>query len=417
VTLIAACNTFFAECDIGESMKRSIRLTLALSASAVAAAAAWRHFVMAAPPSDLTPLFDGTDAARPHVAVSLVPIVTGLSQPTDVQFPPGRDDLMLVLEKGGTIRAVTVADGRATPWLEVSVRTAGEEGLLGLAFHPRFAENGRFFLDLVTTEDGQDVTHVEEWTVKPGGDLRAAKPERKRVLLVQPQPYTNHNAGQLQFGPDGKLYVGLGDGGSANDPHGNGQNPGVLLGKMLRLDVDGPSLVPSDNPFVGREGWRPEIWAYGLRNPWRYAFSPDGRLVVADVGQNLWEEIDVVGRGDNLGWARREGRHCFPPDTKCSSEGMVDPIHEYGRDEGLSITGGVFVTGDAVPALRGKYLFADFGSGRFWAIDVPKGVQKVDTVQSLGRWPVTPTAFGRDAKGDAYVADFARGIVYKLAKP
>jgi glucose/arabinose dehydrogenase len=213
------------------------------------------------------------------------------------------------------------------------------------------------------------------------------------------------------------LYVGLGDGGAANDPQDNGQKPGALLGKMLRLDVDGASLVPSDNPFVGREGWRPEIWAYGLRNPWRYVFAPDGRLVVADVGQNLWEEVSVVGRGDNMGWARREGAHCFPPKRQCSAEGMVDPIHEYGREEGISITGGVFATGDAVPALRGKYLFADFGSGRFWAIDLPKGVQRVDTVHSLGRWPVTPSAFGRDAAGNVYVADFARGIVYRFVSP
>lgn len=361
--------------------------------------------------------WDGPDARRPRVAVTLEPVAWGLEQPTDIQFPPGRSDLMFVLEKTGAIRVLEPGAGAGEPWLKLEVLTASEQGLLGLAFHPRFVENGRFYLNLVTRDaaDEHDVTRVEEWAIPAGADPRASKPSRRRVLLEVRQPYQNHNAGQLAFGPDGKLYVGLGDGGWRADPGGHGQNPGTLLGSMLRLDVDGPDLVPADNPFVGRPGHRPEVWAYGLRNPWRYAFSPDGRLVVGDVGQDRWEEITVVGRGENHGWNRREAAHCFPPDTKCSARGLVDPVHEYGRDEGASVTGGVFYGGAAIPALRGRYVFGDFVSGRLWAFELPPPGQKVDTVYALGRWRLTPSTFGRDAAGEVYVADFARGIVYRLA--
>jgi glucose/arabinose dehydrogenase len=242
------------------------------------------------------------------------------------------------------------------------------------------------------------------------------------VLLEVEQPYQNHNAGQLVFGPDGMLYVGLGDGGFRDDPKGNGQNPGVLLGKMLRIDVNGsddkaPYRVPPDNPFIGKPGFRPEIWAWGLRNPWRYSFDPQGRLIVADVGQDRWEEIDIVQAGDNLGWQVREGFVCARKDPQnCEPTGMTDPFFVYGRQDGASITGGYVYSGSRVPALRGLYVFGDFVSGRLFALALPaERTTRIAEPIALGHWPLLPSTFGRDANGELYVATFANGDIYRFA--
>ncbi|HHO50385.1 MAG TPA: dehydrogenase, partial [Deltaproteobacteria bacterium] len=225
-----------------------------------------------------------------------------------------------------------------------------------------------------------------------------------------------HDAGQLAFGPDGMLYVGLGDGGFRNDPLGAGQDRSTLLGSMLRLDVRTPGryAVPDDNPFVGIAGVRPEIWAYGLRNPWRYSFTPDGRLVVADVGQNTWEEIDLVSRGDNLGWSLREGSSCFEPPKGCPTVDLTDPIYTYGRKDGGSVTGGVVWT--APGPLQGRYLFGDFSTGRLWALRLPQpgAAAGQAEVTALGRFDLRPSAFGRAPDGRVWVAGFARGAIYQI---
>lgn len=377
------------------------------------------YSVQAAPP-DLRAEFTGKDAARPRLDIALTAVASGLSQPTDIQFVPGDPQLMVVLEKKGAARWFDLATGQSGALLQIAVRTASEEGLLGLAFHPRFQENGLFYLNYVTQRsDGTDITRVAEWGVPPGADLRGSAPTERRVLLEVDQPYQNHDGGQVAFGPDGLLYIGMGDGGYRADPHDHGQNLGTLLGAMLRIGTDASGsfayTIPADNPFVGRPGARPEIWAYGLRNPWRFAFDPKGRLIIADVGQDAWEEVSLAARGDNLGWRLREARHCFNPKTGCPTDGLVDPIYEYGRDEGQSITGGYVYGGARLPALSGRYVFGDFVSGRLWAIALPDaaGGPLVEAT-SLGRFGILPSTFGRDASGELYVADFQSGRILRL---
>ncbi|MEZ4470736.1 MAG: PQQ-dependent sugar dehydrogenase [bacterium] len=368
--------------------------------------------VAGAPPLD-APTFTGLDARRRRIAVDLVPVAEGIDQPTDIQAIPGQPGTLAVLTKTGAALRVNVAARKVHPWFTVPVESRSELGLLGLAFHPRYAENGRFFLNY--SPAGALKTRVEEWVDGP-------RPAPVRVILEVDQPYANHDAGQLAFGPDGMLYVGLGDGGAADDPHGHGQNTRTLLGSMLRLDVEdraAPYRVPPDNPFVGHPTARPEIWAYGLRNPWRYAFAPDGRLVVADVGQDLFEEITIVGRGENHGWNRREADHCFPPGQACSAAGMVDPVYTYAHaDDGSSVTGGAVYTGTEIPDLKGKYVFADFVSGRLWALDLPADRAPVAAAQAhaLGAWPINPATFGVGHDGSLYVGDFRGRRILKLVR-
>lgn len=354
--------------------------------------------------------------ADPAARIELVPVATGFSQPTDLQFVPGSDRLAIVLEKEGKARLGRLAKpgeppATAFPTLfERKVRTASELGLLGLAFHPKFTSNGLVYVNYNPAE-GTRRTRISELRLTLGKNMADGASD-ERVLLEVEQPFDNHDGGQLAFGPDRMLYIGLGDGGAGGDPQGHAQRLDSLLGKMLRIDVDrrdGAYGIPKDNPFVGKPGARPEIYAYGLRNPWRFTFDPEGRLIVADVGQNKWEEIDLVHSGDNLGWNVREGRHCFLPATDCPTQGLVEPIYEYGRDVGHSITGGVVPTGSAAKRLAGRYLFADFVDGRFFALALPKG-----PAEPLGKLPVMPSTFGRDAAGDAYVADFGAGVIHAI---
>lgn len=355
----------------------------------------------------------GLDTKRAQIAVALNPVLKA-DQPTDIQAVPGLD-LLIVLEKGGKARWFEPKSGKAGAWFDVTVNTRSEQGLLGIAFHPKYRENGRFLLNYNLDVDGKRVTRIDEWTGGP--DPRTAKATRVRTVLEVGQPYANHDAGQIIFGPDGMLYVGFGDGGAANDPHGHGQNLNTLLGAMLRLDVDSkqPYAVPKDNPFVGKAGARPEIWAYGLRNPWRYSFAPDGRLVVADVGQNTWEEITIVGKGENHGWATREAHVCFPIGETCQQGAMVDPVYAYPRADGNSVTGGYVYTGSKIPQLKGKYVFGDFGSGRIWALDLPKAATRVpeEKAIALGRFGINPSTFGVGNDGALYVGDF-RGRILEI---
>ena len=372
--------------------------------------------------NELKPAFDGPDGAKSKVVLQLKPVVKGLKQPVDLQFVPGQPDTLVVVQKSGQAVWISLSDpSERGVFLDAKVVTASEQGLLGLAFHPEFQKTGKIYTNATVKEGGREVSQIVEWHIPPGSELRKANPKVSRVLMDVEQPYQNHNAGQLAFGPDGHLYIGWGDGGLAGDPKGHGQNTMTMLGAMLRIDVNSPGAggkpyaIPGDNPFVGKDGYLPEIWAYGFRNPWRYSFGAAGELIVADVGQDAQEEVTVVQRGENHGWKIIEGRRCYDPRQDCPTDGLAKPVHVYGRHDGTSITGGYVYQGQAIKKLKGQYVFGDFVSGRIWAIPV-KGQRAVETreVLALGKWPVLISSFGRDAAGELYLADFGAGRVLKL---
>ncbi|MEX2542306.1 MAG: PQQ-dependent sugar dehydrogenase [Trueperaceae bacterium] len=344
-------------------------------------------------------------------------IASGLQSPTAIVDAGDDSGRLFVLEQPGRIRII--ADGQLLPEpfldLSGSISDGGERGLLGLAFHPDYAGNGRFFVDY-TDPNGHTV--VARYSVSADDPNRADSESAAEVLRVE-QPYANHNGGQLGFGPDGYLYVSLGDGGAGGDPHDHGQNPATLLGTLLRLDVDAaePYAVPADNPFVDNDDARPEIWAYGLRNPWRFSFDREtGDLWIADVGQNVWEEINLQaagsGGGENYGWNVMEGAHCFEPSEGCDREGLVLPVIEYDHDQGCSVTGGYRYRGSALPGLAGVYVYADYCSGEIW------GASPNDeggwTSESLLQSGVRVSAFGEDESGELYLADHGGGAIYRL---
>lgn len=357
------------------------------------------------------PRFSEKDQARTSVAIHLESVLTGSSQPTDMVFFPNSNTEGLVLEKSGALKRFDIESNSLTTIVELQVPTESEQGLLGIALHPNFLETGRMFLHTSAKVDGNKTGLVSEWSYLD------ATATRSHTVLEVTQPYANHNGGTIAFGPDGYLFIGLGDGGWRGDPHNHGQNGATLLGSMLRIDVDAerPYGIPPDNPWTNDPAVADEAWAIGLRNPWKFSFAPDGRLVVADVGQNAWEEVSVVEPKDNLGWKTREARHCFPPDEPCDSDGLIDPIYEYARDEGKSITGGYVATSSNVPQLKGQYVFGDFVSGRLWAIPIPQD-RSGPPVQAtaLGQWPFLPSTFGRSADGTLFVADFGTGTVYRI---
>jgi glucose/arabinose dehydrogenase len=348
----------------------------------------------------------------------------GFSGPVLVAAPPGDTTRLFVVEKTGTIRIMTRAGAlRSRPFLDISARvsTGSEQGLLGLAFHPSYASNGRFFVDYT---DRSGDTRLVEFLVSSNPDSASAT--EKEILFVD-QPYANHNGGHLVFGPDGRLYFGLGDGGSGGDPGGNGQNLGALLGKILRLDVDAasPYAVPSDNPFVGRAGARGEVWSYGLRNPWRFSFDADnGDMLIADVGQDAWEEVDYepAGQGGrNYGWNRLEGTHCFPPGSSCNPSGLIMPVTEYDHSAGCSITGGYVYRGIDLPELRGTYFYGDYCTGivRSLRIMDSHASQELDWTSALrtrtGGAMDGLSSFGVDGLGELYLV-LLGGEVYRLAR-
>ncbi len=292
---------------------------------------------------------------------------------------------------------------------------SSEQGLLGLAFHPDYAGNGLFFVNYTDLEGNTVVARFAA-----SGDPNRAEPGSEVVILTLNQPAVNHNGGHLAFGQDGYLYVGTGDGGGAGDQYANGQNGKTLLGAMLRLDVDGeaPYTVPGTNPFVGRPDVRDEIWALGLRNPWRYSFDRlTGDLFIADVGQNQYEEVnfqpaDSAG-GQNYGWPMMEGRNCYPADRPCERTGLTLPVLEYDHSRGCSVTGGYVYRGQEFPILTGIYLFGDYCSGRIWGL-APAG---------NGDWQVAELAqvdgqlssFGENERGELYLLDMGRGEILKIA--
>jgi glucose/arabinose dehydrogenase len=292
-----------------------------------------------------------------------------------------------------------------------------EEGFLGLAFHPRYKRNGYFFV-YYTTVDAENTSVISRFRVSDT-DPNRADPASEREILRIDQPYWNHNGGTLEFGPDGQLYIGLGDGGDTNDPHGHGQNLKSWHGSILRINVDGEQAtytVPEDNPFVGRKDARPEIWAYGFRNVWRLAFDDEtGRLWAADNGENLWEEINLVRRGGNYGWNLREGRHKFFPHGSGPRDDLIEPIWEYHHKIGKSIIGGRVYRGRRVPSLHGAYLYGDYVSGDLWALwydDQRKTVTANRELQGNGMPVIT---FGEDERGEVYFTTLmSGGVVYRF---
>ncbi len=350
-------------------------------------------------------------------AIELELFLDGLSSPVYLTHAGDGSDRLFVVEQRGTIRVYEQGALRAQPFLDIRdrVRFGGERGLLSVAFHPQYAENGRFFVNYTRQPDGATV--VAEYRVSDHPN--AAERGSERVVLVIEQPFPNHNGGQLQFGPDGKLYIGVGDGGAAGDPLGHGQNLNTLLGALLRIDVDGqePYTLPMDNPFVGQVGARGEIWAYGLRNPWRFSFDRcTRRLLLADVGQDRWEEVDLIEKGGNYGWNVMEGVHCFRPPTGCRTEGLELPIAEYDHSRGCSITGGYVYRGTRIPGLIGRYVFGDFCSGRIWALTpLAPDAWRADEwrMDELLDTPLNISSFGEDEAGELYVLDL-NGAIYRF---
>ncbi|TNV75078.1 hypothetical protein FGO68_gene14610 [Halteria grandinella] len=282
-----------------------------------------------------------------------------------------------------------------------------EEGFLGLAFHPKFKENGYFFV-FYTPKNAKLTNIVSRFKVS-ADDPTKADPASEVEILRYEKPYWNHDGGTVAFGPDGYLYVTHGDGGSGGDPHENGQNLETLLGKVLRIDIDGAAngknyAVPADNPFVGKDGVRPEIWAYGIRNIWRMAFDKEtGTLWAGDVGQNLWEEIDIITKGGNYGWNLREGLHPFGPKGVGPQADLIDPIWEYYHfDTGKSITGGTVYRGSLLPELTGAYLYADYVTGRIWALKYDEAKKRVVENRPIETQNLPVLSFGMDEKGEVY---------------
>ena len=358
-----------------------------------------------------------SSSAPPTLALKM--LVAGLTNPLDFATAKDGTGRLFVVEQGGTIRIIQRRALLPGPFLNITnlVESSGEEGLLGLAFHPLYKTNGRFFVNYTRRVNGQLQTVIAEYHVS-STDPNKADPRRKKILVID-QPFDNHNGGQLAFVPDKFLYIALGDGGSVGDPLGNGQKLGTLLGKLLRINVDSgtPYVILPDNPFVGNPSARGEIWAYGLRNPWRFSFDRGGthRLFAGDVGQDNYEEVDIIRRGRNYGWNIMEGFHCYPPPTaNCDMMGLTTPIAEYSHSLGEAVIGGYVYRGSAMPALQGVYVFGDYLSGKVWGLrEVLPGTWQRVLLLSSGK---IISAFGQDASGELYLLDYTNGIVYRLVQ-
>lgn len=336
--------------------------------------------------------------------------LTNLAQPDDGQSH------IFVTEQGGLIKVFSNDQETESTqvFLDISDRVSeigNEEGLLGLAFDPDYRDNSYFYVYYSAFSPRRSV--LSRFSLDPDNP-GSADPDTELIILEIPQPFSNHNGGQLAFGPDGYLYIGLGDGGSRGDPQRNGQNTGTLLGSIIRIDVSGSSAdqtyrIPPDNPFVGIEGAKEEIWAYGLRNPWRFSFDLEsGLLWVADVGQNEWEEIDLVERGLNYGWNIMEAEDCFSPSTGCDTSGLELPVIAYDHDDGCSVTGGYVYRGSALPSLQGAYIYGDFCSGKIWGLRYDG--QSITEHRLLVDSDLEITSFGRDLADNLYILSRNTGI-------
>jgi glucose/arabinose dehydrogenase len=359
-----------------------------------------------------------TSLTGPNISIGTV-VASGLNHPVALAHPGDASRRLFVVEQAGRIRIIQNGALLPAPFLDIAGRvlSGGERGLLGLAFPPGYETKGHFYVDYTRQPDGATV--IARYTAS--GNL--ADPNSEQPLLTIPQPFANHNGGQLAFGPnDGFLYIAMGDGGSAGDPNDNAQNLNSLLGKILRIDVESgtaPYAIPPSNPFASSATARGEIWDFGLRNPWRFSFDrANGDLYIGDVGQNAFEEIDFEASsspgGLNFGWRCKEGLHDFNFTGNCPSSTLVDPIAEYGHDLGISVIGGFVYRGAQNPFLAGRYFYGDFGSGRIW------GIAKANLTPTTWLSPTVElvsglslTSFGEDDQGELYLAEYA-GTVRQL---
>lgn len=408
-----------------------MRITIRVAAAALTAALLWPT---------------GPSAAVPPQILRVVPYASGFTSPVGIVQDPTDSHVQFVIEQFGRIR--TVVDGVVQPTdflnLSGSIVAGGEQGLLGLAFPPDAATSRRFYVNFTTNApDGATVVARFTRSANPriadtGSrfDLQWSTDPQFGDLKYIPQPAVNHNGGCLQFGPDGYLYIGMGDGGGGNDPDNNGQKASSLLGKILRIDVSGNDpqgfVVPSDSPFKNTTGFRPEIWDVGLRNPWRFSFDDvalggSGALIIGDVGQNRFEEVDYEPRGRggrNYGWRMKEGLHdniagaaLFTP--------LISPIHEYDHTTGQSITGGYMYRGSLIPELRGRYVFGDFSTGRIWSFAVATNasgegalIDLVDHTSAL-QSPVprlNVSSFGVDSGGELFAVHYFAGVIFRIVR-
>ena len=339
--------------------------------------------------------------------------------PVEIVHAGDGSNRLFVLEQSGIIRVFpnnpNVAKADTFMNIKSKVLSGGELGLLGIAFHPDYKNNGYFYLDY--TADNPRRTIIARYQVDPNNPNKGDAAS-EQVLLEINQPYTNHNGGKIAFGPDGYLYISMGDGGSGGDPENRAQNRSSLLGKMLRIDVNNTAngknyALPADNPFVGNQnGYSEEIYAWGLRNAWKFSFDPEtGWLWAADVGQGKWEEISLIEKGRNYGWRIMEGKHCYNPSTNCDTTGLVQPIWEYSHSLGVSVTGGYVYRGTALPGLNGKYIYGDFGSGRIWALEYDGESSPINT-QILQDQP-SVASFGVDQNNEIMFSSF-NGSIYRI---
>jgi glucose/arabinose dehydrogenase len=349
--------------------------------------------------------------------------VNGLDQPVDLQAAPGDTNRLFIVEKTGTIRVFAGDSLVPRVFLDISSRVSNgsEQGLLGLAFHPQFQTNRRFYVDYT---DRTGDTHVVEFLAAATLDTASAT---EREILFVSQPASNHNGGQVAFGPDGYLYIALGDGGGGGDTYHNGQNLGSLLAKLLRVNVDAgsPYSIPPDNPFVSQPGAKGETWDYGLRNPWRFSFDRlNGDLYIGDVGQNAYEEVDYELHhtgGKNYGWPIMEGLHCYPSSANCDKTGLTLPVTEYGHQDGCSITGGYVYRGTEIPELDGTYFYGDYCTGIIRSFTIANGqaVNAKDWSSSLmtqaGGRMAGLSSFGQDGRGEIYLV-LLTGEVYQIVR-
>ena len=382
-------------------------------------------------PSNTTCLAPNQPTTNTSVTTQRVFPTLSFTEPIAMRQAPGEPNNWYIVEQPGTIQRfdATAANPTKTQWADLQGivnDTSQEAGLLGIAFHPNYASNGRVFLSYTGAGASPFQSHISEFRRGANGLL---DPTTERIFLRLDQPFDNHNGGNILFGPDGNLYIGFGDGGSGGDPGNRSQNRNLLFGKILRINVDGatPYTIPSDNPYAGNplcsagsgSASCPEIYAYGLRNPWRWSFDraatePD--LWLADVGQDMWEEVDRIVNGGNYGWHIREGRHCFSPASNCpltaNGAPLIDPIAEYDHSIGASVTGGYVYRGSAIPSLIGRYVFADFETGRlmYLATNASGGYDRRDLIVSTG---FNIATFAEDASGELYFTDYGGGL-YKI---
>jgi len=369
--------------------------------------------------------------------IKVVPVAKGFTGPVAMDCPKDGTGRLFICEQTGKIKIIK--EGKVLEQIFIDLgskldkvnKVYSEKGLLGIAFHPKYKTNGRFFVYYSAPGSDKKFDHksiLAEYKVSANKDLADAT--SAKIILEVKQPESNHNGGQLAFGPDGFLYIGLGDGGGAGDKHGdkgNSQSLNTPLGKILRIDIDSrsPYGIPKDNPFISTANARPEIFAYGLRNPWRFSFDrKTGKLFCADVGQDKWEEIDLIQKGKNYGWKIMEGNHCYDPATGCNTKGLEGPIAEYDHKEGISVTGGYVYRGKKFPALNGKYIFGDW-SGKMYYLEEAAGKWKRGKLfidgekdNDLG---ININSFGEDENGEIYMLvqkfvgnALANGSVYRI---